>query len=238
MLDRLIPGFAPRLVPTLIAVPGVVLLLCLSGWQLARHFERTAENDLRASRLAMPPVAVDAALADPELRRFRRVDATGRFDHAHEIHVYARSLNGNEGFFVMTPLVREGKPALIVNRGWVRKELREARLRAEGQVAGEVTVEGVLRDEPRRGWMMPDNMPAKDVWFWFDLPAMSKAMGVPDALPVYVEQALEPRNPGGWPLGGQTQVELPRPHLQYSFTWFALAVSLAAIYVISQRRKP
>ncbi|MBI1245659.1 MAG: SURF1 family protein [Alphaproteobacteria bacterium] len=237
MLDRLIPGFAPRLVPTLIAVPGVILLLCLSFWQLSRHFERTAENDLRASRYAMAPVDIDAALADPDLRRFRRVSATGHFDHSHEIHVYARSLNGNEGFFVMTPLVREGKPAVIVNRGWVRKELRDAKLRAEGQIPGTLTIEGVLRDEPRRGWLMPDNLPEKDVWFWFDLPVMSKAMGVPDALPVYVEAALEPRNPGGWPLGGQTQIELPRPHLQYSFTWFALAIALGAIYIISQRQK-
>jgi surfeit locus 1 family protein len=63
-------------------------------------------------------------------------------------------------------------------------------------------------------------------------------MGLAQALPVYVEAAAEPRNPGGWPLGGQTQVELPRPHLQYAFTWFALAIALGAIYVISQRRKP
>ena len=56
--------------------------------------------------------------------------------------------------------------------------------------------------------------------------------------PVYVEAVeLEPRNPGGWPLGGQTIVQLPRPHLQYAFTWFALAIALAAVYVISQRRK-
>ena len=67
---------------------------------------------------------------------------------------------------------------------------------------------------------------------------MSAAAGVPGALPVYVEAALEPRNPGGWPLGGQTQAQLPRPHLQYAFTWFALAIALAVIFVISQRRKP
>lgn len=238
MLERLIPGFAPRLVPTLIAVPGVLMLFALSGWQVARHVERSAENDVRAERLAAPPVEIDAAMADAELRRFRRVRASGTFDHGHELHVYARSLNGNEGFYVLTPLLREGKPPVLINRGWVRKELREASSRPEGQLAGPVTIEGVLRDEPRHGPMMPENEPAKNGWFWFDLPAMSKAAGVPDALPVYVEAALEPRNPGGWPLGGQTQAQLPRPHLQYAFTWFCLAIALAAIYVISQRRKP
>ena len=237
MLERLIPGFAPRLVPTLIAVPGVLVLFALAGWQLSRHVERTAENAFRAERLAMAPVGVDAALADRETSRFRRVTASGTFDHARELHVYARSLNGNEGFYVLTPLKRDGARPLLVNRGWVPKDLREPSRRAAGQVAGPVSVEGVLRDEPRRGWLMPDNEPAKNGWFWFDLPAMAEAAGVPDALPVYVEAALEPRNPGGYPLGGQTQAQLPRPHLQYAFTWFCLALALAAIYVISQRRK-
>jgi surfeit locus 1 family protein len=237
MLERLIPGFAPRLVPTLIAVPGVLVLFALAGWQLSRHVERTAENAFRAERLAMAPVGVDAALADRETSRFRRVTASGTFDHARELHVYARSLNGNEGFYVLTPLKRDGARPLLVNRGWVPKDLREPSRRAAGQVAGPVSVEGVLRDEPRRGWLMPDNEPAKNGWFWFDLPAMAAAAGVPDALPVYVEAALEPRNPGGYPLGGQTQAQLPRPHLQYAFTWFCLALALAAIYVISQRRK-
>jgi len=238
MLDRLIPGFAPRLVPTLIAVPGVLILFALSGWQVARHVEREAENAIRAERLAAPPVAVDAALADGQARRFRRVHAAGTFDHARELHVYARSLNGNEGFYVLTPLLRDGLLPVLVNRGWVAKDKRDPATRAQGQIAGRVEVVGVLRDEPRRGPMMPDNEPAKNGWFWFDLPAMAASAGVPNALPVYVEAALEPRNPGGWPLGGQTQAQLPRPHLQYAFTWFSLAIALAAIFAISQRKKP
>jgi len=237
MLDRLIPGFAPKLIPTLISVPGVIFLLGLSGWQLSRHVERTAENELRAERMALPPADIDAVLADPAQDRFRRVKATGVWSHAHEIHVYGRSQRGNEGFYILTPLLRDGKPAVIVNRGWVDKQHQNASTRPQGQVAGPVTVAGVLRDEPRRGPLMPDNVPERNQWFWFDLPAMTKAAGLSSALPVYVEQELEPRNPGGWPLGGQTIAQLPRPHLQYAFTWFALAIALAAVYVISQRRK-
>lgn len=237
MLDRLIPGFAPKLIPTLVSVPGVIFLLGLSGWQLSRHVERTAENELRAERMALPPADIDAVLADPAQDRFRRVKATGVWSHAHEIHVYGRSQRGNEGFYILTPLLRDGRPAVIVNRGWVDKQHQNASTRPQGQVAGPVTVEGVLRDEPRRGPLMPDNVPERNQWFWFDLPAMTKAAGLSSALPVYVEQELEPRNPGGWPLGGQTIAQLPRPHLQYAFTWFALAIALAAVYVISQRRK-
>jgi surfeit locus 1 family protein len=238
MLNKLVPGFAPRLVPTLISLPGIAILLGLSGWQLSRHVERSAENALREARLALPPDDIDAVLADAAADRFRRVRAEGVWAHARELYVYGRSQRGNDGFYVITPLLRDGRPALLVNRGWVDRQHRDPATRPQGQIEGRVAVEGVLRDEPRRGPLMPDNAPHRNQWFWFDLPEMAKAAGLPAIVPVYVEAALEPRNLGGWPLGGQTIAQLPRPHLQYAFTWFCLAAALAAVYVISQRRKP
>src|SRR5262249_40676551 len=105
-----ITTFRRHRLPSLIAIPGVIMLLALGCWHVRPHLQRRAENALRAERLAEPPIAVDAALADPEGNRFRRVTATGRFDHGHEIHVYARSLHGNEGYFILTPLLREHLP--------------------------------------------------------------------------------------------------------------------------------
>lgn len=221
--------------PSLIAIPGVILLLALGFWQVSRHLERTAENAVRAERLAAPPIAVYAVLADPEGHRFRRVQAAGRFDHAHEIHVYARSQRGNEGFYILTPLLRDGLPPILVNRGWVPTNRRDVARRAEGQVAGPVAVEGVLRTEARQPWLAPDNVPARNQWFWFDLPAMLQAAGIQGAPLAYIEAGPAP-NPGGFPLGGQTQEQLVRPHLQYALTWFSLALGLAVIYVLYVRR--
>lgn len=225
--------------PSLIAIPGVVMLLALGSWQVGRHVERSAENALRAERLAAPAIAVDAALADPEGNRFRRVHAAGRFDHGHELHVYARSQRGNEGYFILTPLLRDGAPGglppILVNRGWVPTNMRDPERRPRGQVAGAVEVEGVLRTEARQPWLSPDNLPARNQWFWFDLPAMMRAAAIQAAPQAYIEAGRAP-NPGGFPLGGQTQEQLVRPHLQYAVTWYALALALAAIYVLYVRR--
>ena len=38
-------------------------------------------------------------------------------------------------------------------------------------------------------------------------------------------------NPGGWPKGGVTIVDLPNDHLQYAITWFGLALGLLAVYL-------
>ena len=60
---------------------------------------------------------------------------------------------------------------------------------------------------------------------------------VADALPSYIDADAAP-NPGGWPKGGVTRLELPNDHLQYALTWFALAVALIVMYVLYHREAP
>jgi surfeit locus 1 family protein len=234
MIRDLFAGFRPRLVPTLIAASGIVLLLGLGTWQLIRLAEKNAINEFRAARIAAPAVPLPAYVDDIASWEFRRVTVTGTFDHDRELRVNARSQRGNAGYDLVTPLLRAEGPPVLVNRGWVPYARKDAATRQEGQVAGQVSVDGILRTEPRKGWLMPDNDAARNEWFWFDLPAMRQAAGVPDAAPFYVEAGPAP-NPGGFPIGGQTIAQLPSNHLQYALTWFALAIALAAIYVVSQR---
>jgi surfeit locus 1 family protein len=232
----LLRGFRPRLWPTAIAATGVALLLALGTWQLFRLVEKRATNALRAERLAAPPAPLPAGLADPAAWEFRRVALRGRFDHAHELFLPCRSQRGNDGTCIVTPLLRTDGPPVLVNRGWVPPARKDPARRAAGQVAGEVGVEGVLRAAPQRSWAMPDNDPARNVWFWWELPAMARAAGLDRVAPFYVEASIDPAAPEGAPLGGQTRHQLPDNHLGYALTWYALAAALAAIYVISQRQ--
>jgi surfeit locus 1 family protein len=234
MLRRWFADFRPRLVPTVIAASGIVLLLGLGTWQLFRLAEKNAINTFRAERVAAPATPLPARIDDLGAWEFRRVSVTGTFLHDRELRVNARSQRGNTGYDIVTPLQRSDGAAVLINRGWVPYSRKESATRQEGQVSGPVTVEGILRTEPRKGWLMPANDAAKNEWFWFDLPAMKQAAGVPDAAPFYIEAGTA-SNPGGFPIGGQTIVELPSNHLQYALTWYALAIALAVIYIVSQR---
>jgi surfeit locus 1 family protein len=44
-------------------------------------------------------------------------------------------------------------------------------------------------------------------------------------------------NPGGWPKGGVTIVDLPNDHLQYAITWFGLALALFVVYLAYHHSK-
>ena len=61
--------------------------------------------------------------------------------------------------------------------------------------------------------------------------------GVGNVLPFYVDADATP-NPGGYPVGGQTVIDLPNNHLQYAITWYALAAALVVIYILLVRRRP
>jgi surfeit locus 1 family protein len=234
MLREYFADFRPRPLPTVIAGLGILLLLALGTWQLFRLAEKNAINAFRAERAAATAVPLPARVDDVGAWEFRHVAVTGTFDHAHELRVNARSQRGNTGYDIVTPLRRADGPPVLINRGWVPYSRKDASTRGEGQVAGVVTVEGILRTEPRKGYFMPANNAERNEWFWFDLAAMRGAAGVPDAAPFYIEAGRAP-NPGNFPVGGQTIIELRNDHLQYALTWYALAIALAVIYVVSQR---
>jgi len=233
-------GFRPRLGPTLITVPLFAALLALGFWQVERLHEKTEINTYRAERAALAPIDLPddpAAMSrlDASQLDFRRVRVAGRFANDRELYVYEPSQKGDAGYHVVTPLLRDPGPSLLVDRGWVPPERKGPASRASGEIEGTVTITGFVRRGQGQGWLTPANDPAHDAWFWFDLPAMSKAAGIDPPASFYLEADAVP-NPGGLPVGGQTPIELPSPHLNYAITWFSLAGALVVIYVASQRR--
>ena len=98
-------------------------------------------------------------------------------------------------------------------------------------MAGNQAVEGIVRVPHGKAWMQPDNEAAKNMWYFVDLPAMAAAMAADFRTDLYVD-AGPAENPGKYPVGGQTRIELPNDHLQYAITWGLLAVALAVIYVL------
>ena len=238
------PRFRPALGATVIALPAFAVLIALGSWQLERLAWKTEIIAFREARLAAPAIPLPADLAEADLAKegealaaleYRRVEVAGVLLHEREIYL-AASRRGSVGFDVITPLRRAGGGVVLVDRGWTPAAARDPARRPQGQVEGQVAVAGVVRLTGGRGWFTPDNDPARNYWFWLDLPAMARFAGV-DAPPLVVVAGPAP-NPGGLPIGKETRVELRNDHLQYAITWYALALVLAVIYFLSQRRPP
>jgi surfeit locus 1 family protein len=231
--------FRPKPGATIAAGIVLVILIGLGAWQLQR---RPWKEGLLAERhYRSPPAAIElpAAGADTSQLDFRHAQATGSFDHAHEMFLAARSMNGNTGYHVVTPFKLADGRTLLVDRGWVPLERKNPPQRADGQVPGEITIDGLLRLQRAKTWLEPDNQPKDNLWFWVDLPAMADYLGLPagQVTPFFLE-AGPAANPGGFPIGGQSRTELPNDHLQYALTWFSFAVILAVIWFLYHWKTP
>lgn len=226
----------PTLKTALAAGAVFLVLLALGSWQVQRLVWKSRLIEDREARAEVQAVPLPGAIADPAAWDYRRVTLSGRFLHEHEMLLGARSLNGNVGYHLVTPLAEPGGRILLVDRGWIPLDKKDAATRAAGNPEGPVTIQGVFRVPPEPNWLTPDNAPDENFWYWFDIPAMAAHTGLTLA-PFYVEAGDAP-NPGGFPIGGQTRIALPNDHLQYAITWYALAIAFAVIVLVYHRRKP
>lgn len=227
-----------RRIATLVLLAiSFTVLIALGTWQVHRlQWKEELLSDI-AERRAMPPIGIDkigAVLASGDDVDYRPVNVTGTFDHAHEQFFFATH-DGEPGYYVYTPLKLSGGEFIFVNRGFVPYDKKDPATRTAGQVAGEVTVAGLARSrlDAKPSMMVPDNDPAKNIFYWKDLDGMAAHAGFPKGrvLQFFID-ANDAPNPGGLPIGGVTQFDFPNNHLQYALTWYGLAAALAIVIVI------
>lgn len=228
--------------PGLLAALGValVILLSLGTWQLYRlQWKEALVAEIEARRHAAPVSLADVEAMPAGDVDYLPVTVTGTFDQDKEQYFFA-TRDGEVGYHVYTPLVLADGRTLFVNRGFVPDALKDPATRSEGQVPGSVTLTGLARSrlDAKPSWVVPENEPGKRLYFWKDLGAMAANAGVaPDRLVPFFMDADAAPNPGGWPKGGVTQLDLPNNHLSYALTWYGLAVVLLVVSVLAFRRK-
>jgi surfeit locus 1 family protein len=218
-------GFRRLLVPTLVMLPVLALLLGLGTWQVARLAWKT---DLIA-RIAAAEAAPPVPLADPP-QPLAKVEATGRFDHGREA-LLGLELRGTVlGARLLTPLLRDDAPAVLVDRGWV--PLRRDRPLARPE--GEQRVTGWVRPAETAGFAAArDDIPGRH-FHTFDPAAIGAALGLPAVAP-YGLVAL-----GDGPGLPEPARTLPRPtnnHLGYVITWYGTALALVGVFLVWARRR-
>lgn len=223
--------FRPMLVPTLFVVPGLALLIGLGVWQIARlHQKETLIAAVQAGFNSAPQPLNELLAGGAAHAEWHHVRVSGRFLNDKEQYLFAQGPMGATGVQVVTPFVQPDSGIILVDRGFVPDSLRDPAQRLQGQIAGLVSLTGVLRLPEKPGPFTPAPDLKTRLWFVRDVPAIAKAAGV-SVLPVLIDADATP-NPGGWPLGGQTRIDIPNDHLQYAVTWFALALALLGVYFV------
>jgi cytochrome oxidase assembly protein ShyY1 len=110
---------------TLLGLVLIPVMIELGIWQLHRHEQKAAQNDLIVHSLRADPVPVGRLTGvgrEPTGDdQFRSVRASGTYDTDHEVVVRQRTAADEQsiGYFVLTPLIQDDGTAVLVNRGWI-----------------------------------------------------------------------------------------------------------------------
>ncbi|BCP52575.1 SURF1-like protein [Kaistia sp. 32K] len=230
-----------RLIWPTIATLVVFAILCSLGtWQWRRMGWKEALIEHVDNRLKDKPVAapgpelwqgLDLAEAD-----YTPVTVSGTFLNDKEAHFYGALMQprgpiGGPGWFVFTPLRTDDGWIVYVNRGFVPDAMKDAAKREQAQLAGRVTVTGLLRRPENPGIFQSSPNLTKNQWFAREPAHFAATAGLPaDQVAPYSIDADATPNPGGLPQGGETTVTFSNNHLQYVVTWFGLAFALLGVY--------
>lgn len=140
-----------RLVIALGALMMVALTARLGWWQLDRAMQKKTLARAIAERAALPPVAALPAGESATALLHRRAVLAGRWQAQHTVYLENRQMGGRPGFYVVTPLELADGSAVVVQRGWLARDLRErARLPAVTSGDGVVEVQGRIAPPPAR----------------------------------------------------------------------------------------
>lgn len=220
-----------RILPAVLAsIPVFAVLVALGTWQVHRLAWKTDLLARIAVSEAGPPVPLTAAPED-----FTKVSVTGRFRHELEAALGAEVQDGKLGARLVTPLIADGLPPILVDRGWVPTERRDAPV---ARPEGPVTLTGFVSPPHDRDFFAATDDVAGRRFFTADARAIGTALGLPDTMPgLFVALAAPGTAPAALPRPAAT---LPRPansHLGYVITWYGLALSLVAVLIAWAIRK-
>src|SRR5690606_2405859 len=121
--------------------------LGLGTWQVQRLYWkegviRTIEQRMHAA--PVPLADVEALYEETGDVDYIPVTVSGTFVHEGERHFFS-TWEGSSGFDIFTPRRLADGRFLLVDRGFVPYDSKHASKRAQGQVAGRVTITGLAR---------------------------------------------------------------------------------------------
>ncbi|CCK31075.1 hypothetical protein BN159_6696 [Streptomyces davaonensis JCM 4913] len=230
---------------TLVALLLIPTMIRLGIWQMDRHDERAARNQLVSDALSAKPVPVEELTAPGRTitteERYRTVTATGHFDTDDEVVVRRRTNADDEvGYHVLTPFVLNDGKVLLVNRGWIPADgtSQTAFPKVPAPPRGELTVTGRL---------MPDETT--------EASGIKNLKGLPDRQIMLINSAHEAERLDAEVLGGyiaqtgpepkgDTPEQLGKPgdenaalNYAYAIQWWLFAVGVPVGWVILVRRE-
>ncbi len=206
----------------------VTIFCALGTWQLYRlQWKLELINDI-ASGLESSPIEYSNSIK----KNYQRVNTKGKFFFEKQIYLYSLNSNGKPGYDVVTPFRTNKNENVLINRGWIKKELKD-NPSINVKEDSEQQIIGLLREIYKPNMFKPDNDLKNNIWFSINLEDLKEATGEQfSEFVIFLED-----NQVNIPLPKKISIDVPNNHLKYAITWYAISISIIFYYLYFRRKK-
>ncbi len=204
---------------------SIILFCSLGTWQVYRlQWKLDLINEVK-NGLNSEPVFY----SNKNIKNYQKIKFNGIFDFERQIYLYSLNPNGVPGYDVITPIKINSNEILLVNRGWIKKNLKN------NQNINEIkpnSYEGVIKKITKANPFKPENDIKNNIWYSLKLDDLQKFTGY--ELSNFVILLQNDQN-------NLVEVKivspnLPNNHLKYAITWYSVALSIL-LYFLYFRKK-
>ena len=203
------------------------MFCALGTWQLYRLQWKTELISEITFGLDSTPIKYSNTLK----KNYQRVVSEGRFNFEDQIYLYSLNESGKPGYDVITPYKTLKNENVLVNRGWIDKNLKgnlEINLKEN-----EVRITGLLREIYKANIFKPKNDLKNNIWFTLNANDLKELTG--KQFSNYMIFLEKPKNKV--PIPKKVSVDVPNNHLKYAITWYSIAISILFYYLYFRRKK-
>ncbi|MDA7828945.1 SURF1 family protein [bacterium] len=205
----------------------ITLFCTLGTWQLYRLQWKMELISEITFGLNSTPIEYSNSIE----KNYQRVVSNGFYNFKDQIYLYSLNQKGKPGFDVITPFETVGKEIVLVNRGWIPKELKE--LPEINSIQGSTTITGLLRKIYKANIFKPNNDIKGNIWFSLNLNDMEKFTGKKFSNFIIYLEDIEVKAPSP----RKITVDVPNNHLKYAITWYSIAISILLYYLYFRKKK-
>ncbi|WP_172296494.1 SURF1 family protein [Pseudoruegeria sp. HB172150] len=205
------------IMPLLIGVVGCAILISLGVWQVKRLAWKEEMLARIEAKIGSEPVPLPEA-PDPGRDEYLPVIAEGTAGFGARVLASARGIGAG---YRMIDIFETGDRRVLLDRGFLPVEEH-----SDAWEPQRITVTGNLHWPDETDSWTPEPELEQDLWFARDVDAMAAEL---DTEPLMiVARTIEPDNYTARPMPVGTE-GIPNDHLQYSITWFSLALVWAGM---------
>ena len=163
------------------------------------------------------------------VKNYQRFILEGEFDYSNQLYFYSLSTKSEPGFDVFTPYKLKDGNFVLVNRGWIKKELKNKIEINQNQSS---KIIGVAKTEFKINIFKPENEPKNNIWFSINFDEFETQLGIKLNRAIFY---LDDKNIN-LPKPREINADLPNNHLKYALTWYSIAISIL-LYFLYFRKK-